>query len=67
MPPGFRIEAEALSTKPPRVLVKIPAHSEANPIRIAEVDTLVAELESYGLQIDLCYLDDLEERHVWEL
>ena len=67
LPPGFRIEAEALETRPPRVLVKIPAHSEANPIRIAEVDNLVAELESYGLEVVLCYLDDLEERDVWPL
>ncbi len=64
LPPGFRIEAEALGLRPPRVLVKIPAYSEANPIRIAQVDGLVAELEALGLEVVLCYLDDLEERDV---
>ncbi len=65
LPSGFRIEVETLKTNPPKVLIKIPAHSEANPIRIAEVDHLVAELETYGVETVLCYLDDLEERNAW--
>ena len=64
LPPGFRIEAEVLSLRPPRVLVKIPAYSEGNPIRVAQVDYLVAELEAQGLEVVICYLDDLPERDV---
>ncbi|WP_022853999.1 hypothetical protein [Thermodesulfatator atlanticus] len=61
LPPGFRIEAEVVSVYPPRILVKIPAHSEGSPIRVAEVDFLVEELENFGLEVILCYQDDLEE------
>ena len=64
LPPGFRIQAEVLGLRPPRVLVKIPAYSEGNPIRVAQVDQLVAELEAKGLEVILCYLDDLAERDV---
>jgi len=61
LPPGFRIEAEALSLRPPKTRIKVPAHSEANPIRIAQLDQLVAELEEGGLEIEVFYLDDLWE------
>ncbi|AEH44819.1 hypothetical protein Thein_0945 [Thermodesulfatator indicus DSM 15286] len=64
LPPGFRIKAQVLSINPPRVMVKIPAHSEGNPIRITQVDQLIEELEDFGLEVILCYQDDLEELNV---
>ncbi|OAG28367.1 hypothetical protein [Thermodesulfatator autotrophicus] len=67
LPAGFRIEAKVLSVNPPRVIVKIPAHSEGNPIRIAQVDQLIEELENLGLEVILCYQDDLEELDVRKL
>lgn len=58
---GFRIEVEALDLRPKRVAIKIPAHSEGNLIRVAQVDRLVAELEAMGLEVEVLYQDDLAE------
>ncbi|GEM_PF-2146456 len=62
LPPHFRIEVEVLDPPSKRVAVRIPAHSEGNLIRIMQVDHLVEELENYGLQVEVFYLDDLWER-----
>ncbi len=60
--PGFRIEVEVLSLRPPQVAIKIPAHSEGNLIRVGQVDQLVASLEAFGLGVEVLYEDDLLEQ-----
>ncbi len=62
LPPDFRLEVEVTDKKAKKIEVKIPAHSEGNPIRITQVDRLVEELEEMGLEIEILYLDDLWER-----
>ncbi len=61
LPPEFRIEVEALDYKNPRVLIKVPVHSEKNLVRAHQLDVLIKELEDSGVLSELCYIDDLEE------
>ncbi len=60
--PGFRIEVEPLGLRPPRVAIKIPAHSEGNLIRVTQVDQLVASLEAFGIAVEVLYQEDVFER-----
>jgi len=62
LPPDFRLEINPLSLRPHRVRLHIPAHSEGNLIRVTQVDHLIEELEDLGIEVELYYLDDLEER-----
>ncbi len=61
LPPDFRLGIKVLDPKKKKVAIKIPAHSEGNPIRIAQMDRLTEELEKMGLEVELFYLDDIWE------
>ncbi len=60
--PYFRIEVKVLALRPPQVAILLPIHSEWNLIRAAQVDHLVADLESMGLKVEVFYEDDSLER-----
>ncbi len=62
LPPHFRIEVKVLTLKPPRVAILLPIHSEWNLIRAAQVDRLVADLESKGLRVEVFYEEDSLEK-----
>ncbi len=62
LPSHFRIEVKVLTLRPPWVAILIPIHSEWNLIRAAQVDRLVADLESMGLRVEVFYEDDSLEK-----
>ena len=62
LPPHFRIEVKVLALRPPQVVILIPIHSEWNLIRAAQVDRLVADMESMGLRVEVFYEDDSLEK-----
>ena len=67
LPPEFRLEVDVLSARPRKVVIKIPAHSEGNPIRILQVDQLLEEMGHYDIQAEVRYLDDLLEENAFSL
>ncbi len=64
LPPDFRIEIEVLSHAPPRALLRLPAHSEGNLIRVHQVDLLVSHLAEMGVEVEVFYMDDLIEENL---
>lgn len=62
LPPDFQIRIEVCSFRPPQAFLYIPAHSEGNLARVHQVDLLVSELKEMGIELEVFYLDDLEER-----
>ncbi len=62
LPPHFKIEVEILEMHPNTAVILLPTHSEGNLIRVAQVDRLVGDLESIGINIEVLYEDDLAEK-----
>ncbi len=62
LPPHFKIEVQVLKMRPNKVIILLPTHSEGNLIRVAQVEQLVARLESVGINIEVLYEDDLIEK-----
>ncbi len=60
--PGFYLGVEVVTLRPAQVIITIPAHSEGNLIRVAQMDCLAASLEQMGVAVEIFYLDDLLER-----
>ncbi len=41
---------------------KVPAWAEANPVRLHQLDLLMAQLEELGLTVNVFYREDLPEK-----
>ncbi len=63
LPPGFIFRVSARKEKGKFIIdIEVPAWAEANPVRLHQLDLLMAQLEELGLTVNVFYREDLPEK-----